>query len=25
KNIRKKLPSLPLKTVVGRGYQIEDT
>ncbi|MHC3592062.1 response regulator transcription factor [Streptococcus suis] len=25
KNIRKKLPSLPLKTVVGRGYQIEGT
>ncbi len=23
KNLRKKLPSLPLKTVVGRGYQIE--
>ncbi|HEM2871920.1 TPA: response regulator transcription factor [Streptococcus suis] len=25
KNIRKKLPSLPLKTIVGRGYQIEGT
>lgn len=25
KNLRKKIPSLPLKTVVGRGYQIEDT
>lgn len=24
KNLRKKLPSLPLKTVVGRGYQIEE-
>ncbi|MEX2805602.1 response regulator transcription factor [Streptococcus sp. H31] len=23
KNLRKKLPSLPLKTVIGRGYQIE--
>lgn len=24
KNLRKKLPSLPLKTVIGRGYQIEE-
>ncbi|MCI6272628.1 MAG: response regulator transcription factor [Erysipelotrichaceae bacterium] len=24
KNLRKKLPSLPLKTIVGRGYQIEE-
>lgn len=24
KNLRKKIPSLPLKTLVGRGYQIED-
>ncbi|ESV55605.1 chemotaxis protein CheY [Streptococcus agalactiae LMG 14747] len=25
KNLRKKLPSLPLKTIIGRGYQIEET
>lgn len=24
KNLRKKLPSLPLRTIVGRGYQIEE-
>lgn len=24
KNLRKKLPTLPLKTVIGRGYQIEE-
>lgn len=24
KNLRKKLPSLPLKTVIGRVYQIEE-
>lgn len=25
KNLRKKLPLLPLKTIIGRGYQIEET
>lgn len=24
KNLRKKLPTLPLKTIIGRGYQIEE-
>ncbi|HHG6293982.1 TPA: response regulator transcription factor [Streptococcus suis] len=24
KNLRKKLPSLPLRTVIGRGYQVEE-